>query len=274
MPRQQHARRLPDVRRVLRPHRHHPRGAAPGGGAQGFGVSLAGIGFGPPPPNCMTIGTRPVALAGVTTVNPMLTVIAGYDELSTRPISCFVITATSLIGCEAPPPNPPPPIGSPVSLLTTSHLTAGMFLGTRPYTSRSKSSLISARRAFHCDAVVTRVPFSITSGSGSSGYGLAVASSYVATWYGSGPAGKPEILSRRICRSWSCWLVRSTTAGWALAAPACAAPTARASPVVPSARTIRPSVHCSDVCSLPDMFLSPSCRARSTKRGVNRRRQW
>jgi hypothetical protein len=50
-------------------------------------VLLAGIGFGPPPPNCMTIGTGPVALAGVTSVNPMLTVMAGYDELSTCPIS-------------------------------------------------------------------------------------------------------------------------------------------------------------------------------------------
>ena len=61
----------------------------------------------------------------------MLTVMAGYDELSTRPTSCFVITGMSLIGCGVAPPNPPP-IGSPFSLLTTSHLTAGMFFGTRP----------------------------------------------------------------------------------------------------------------------------------------------
>jgi hypothetical protein len=46
----------------------------------------------------------------------------------------------------------PPPIGSPFSLLTTSHFTAGMFFGTRPYTSRSNSSLISARRFVHCAA--------------------------------------------------------------------------------------------------------------------------
>jgi hypothetical protein len=132
-------------------------------------VLLTGIGFGPPPPNCMMIGTGPVAFAGVTSVMPMLTVMAGYEELSTRPISCLVITGTSLIGCGAPPPNPPPPIGSPVSVLTTSHVTAGVFLGTRPYTSRSKSSLISARRAFHCAAVVTRRPLFMTSGSGRSG---------------------------------------------------------------------------------------------------------
>src|SRR4029077_2553692 len=107
-----------------------PRGGVPGGGAHGFGVSFAGIGFGPPPPNCITIGTGPVALAGVTRVIPMLTVMAGYDEVSTCPTSCLVIAGMSLIGSAGPPPNPPRPIGRPFSLLTTSHLTAGMVFGT------------------------------------------------------------------------------------------------------------------------------------------------
>ena len=97
-------------------------------------MSFAGIGFGPPPPNCMTIGTGPVALAGVTSVIPMFTVMAGYDELSTWPTSCFVTTRMSLTGCGVAP-NRPADMGRPCSMLTISHLTAGMVLGTRPYTS-------------------------------------------------------------------------------------------------------------------------------------------
>jgi hypothetical protein len=51
----------------------------------------------------------------------------------------------------------------------TSQVTLGMFFGRRPYTSRSNSSTISARRAFHCAADVTFVPLFITSGSGNFG---------------------------------------------------------------------------------------------------------
>src|SRR5262245_2807011 len=103
-----------------------PVGAAPAGAAHGFGVAFGGIGFGPPLPNCITTGTGPFALAGVTSVKPIFTAIAGYEALSTRPTSCFVTTGTSLKGAAAtPPPNPRAATGKPVSILTTSHFTAG-----------------------------------------------------------------------------------------------------------------------------------------------------
>ena len=58
------------------------------------------------------------------------------------------------------------------------HVTFGVLLGTRPYTSRSKSSTISGRRSFHqSSGVVTFCPFFNVSGSGRSGNGFALAGS-------------------------------------------------------------------------------------------------
>ena len=48
----------------------------------------------------------------------MVTLISGYDELSTRPTSCFVMTGTSALLV--------------LVVLVTSHFTAGVFAGTRP----------------------------------------------------------------------------------------------------------------------------------------------
>ena len=94
----------------------------------------------------------------------MSTLIAGQAELSTWPTSFLVTTGKS-------------PTFSCV-VLTTSHVTFGAFAGTRPYTSRSKCSTISGRRSFHhISADVTCSPSSVTSGSGSVGYGFAFASS-------------------------------------------------------------------------------------------------
>ena len=56
--------------------------------------------------------------------------------------------------------------------------TSGTFRGTRPSTSRSKSSMISGRRCLiHASRVVTLRPFFSVRTSGRSGYGLAFASS-------------------------------------------------------------------------------------------------
>src|ERR1017187_7611725 len=117
-----------------------------------------------PKPNSMITGTGPLALAGVVNVNSMLTVIAGYAELSTWPTIFLVTTGTSpFFSCVVP---------------VTSQTTLGATLGTRPQTSRSKSSAISGRRLLHQTlADFTFLPFFSTSGSGSFGYGLAFASS-------------------------------------------------------------------------------------------------
>src|SRR5471030_817947 len=55
--------------------------------------------------------------------------------------------------------------------------------------SRSKSRTISARRMGHAAAIVTFLPFLRSNASGSVGYGLAVASSYVAGLVPDAPAG-------------------------------------------------------------------------------------
>src|SRR5438445_13795078 len=69
-------------------------------------------------PNCIITGTGPVAFAGDVRDTWMFTVISGYDELSTLPASCFVMTGTSPLFV--------------LVVLVTSHFTAGVFLGTRP----------------------------------------------------------------------------------------------------------------------------------------------
>src|ERR1700684_3213542 len=82
-----------------------PEAAAPGA-APGIGPRAAGMGvkaFGPyggpaggsaprpaprpgrKPPNCITTGTGPLALAGVVSVSAILTSISGSMELSTTP---------------------------------------------------------------------------------------------------------------------------------------------------------------------------------------------
>ena len=116
-----------------------------------------------PPPSTITTGTGPVAFFGVLKVAWRSTLIDGSAELSTCPMSCFVTTGTL------------PNVSSMV--LNTRHVTFGNTFGRRPYTSRSNSSMISARRALHCAGVVTFEPLFITSGSGSVGYGVAFASS-------------------------------------------------------------------------------------------------
>jgi hypothetical protein len=72
-----------------------------------------------------------------------------------------------------------PPL-SPSSVLVTSQFTLGTFLGTRPYTSRSNASTISARRFGHWSAVITFVPSLKVIRSGMLSFqGFAVASSEV-----------------------------------------------------------------------------------------------
>src|SRR5579883_128851 len=116
------------------------------------------------PPNIIITGTGPFASAGSTSVIWISTVSAGYAELSTRPASNFPTTAR-------------PPTDA-FTVLVTSQVTLGAFFGTRPSTSRSKSSTISGRRSrHHISAVVTLRPFFSVSASGRSGNGLAFASS-------------------------------------------------------------------------------------------------
>src|SRR5215475_1200209 len=71
-------------------------------------------------PNIISTGTGPFAFAGVTSVMCNLTLIAGYDELSTVPIRSFAITGVNAI------------ISWSVAL--TVHVTFGTSVGTRPYT--------------------------------------------------------------------------------------------------------------------------------------------
>src|SRR3954462_15285671 len=88
-------------------------GGAPGGGAKAR-------------PNIIITGTGRVAAAGVTSVIWISTVIAGYAVLSTCPTNCFSMTVW----------------GPAVVLvvLATVQATLGASAGTRPSTSRSKSS--------------------------------------------------------------------------------------------------------------------------------------
>ena len=117
-----------------------------------------------PPPNIIITGTGPLASAGVTSVIWMSTVMPGYAELSTWPTSTLPMVGLS--------PT------MPLAVSVTVHVTFGTDFGTRPSTSRSKSSTISGRRClFHMSADVTFRPFFSVSGSGSIGNGLASASS-------------------------------------------------------------------------------------------------
>src|SRR5688572_8716112 len=125
------------------------------GGPDG-GSAGGGVGGSAALPNIISVGTLPLALAGVTTVIWISTAIAGYEELSTWPISCFAITGR--------------PATCACTVCFSSHFTAGTFAGTRPNTSRSKSSTISGRRCFHhASAVVTLRPLFKVRGSGRSG---------------------------------------------------------------------------------------------------------
>src|ERR1039457_1681750 len=98
--------------------------ADPGGGAVGApGAAPGAPGPRPPPrpkppPNTIITGTGPVTLAGVVKVNPIFTAIIGYEELSTVPTSCLVMTGIS------------PTVA--LVVLATSHFTPGTFWGTRP----------------------------------------------------------------------------------------------------------------------------------------------
>src|SRR6185437_10815828 len=86
----------------------------------GGGVNRAPIagGKGRVNPNSMITGTGPAALAGVVRFNSISRLISGSSELSTCPIRCFVITGA------------PPTVSFDV--LVTSHVTFGVFFGTRP----------------------------------------------------------------------------------------------------------------------------------------------
>src|ERR1019366_2201012 len=100
----------------------------------------------PRPPNIITTGTGPFASAGTTSVIWISTLIAGKDELSTWPVSALPITGR--------------PATVSFTVLVTVHVTLGTLFGTRPNTSRSKSSTISGRRwLVHWAAVVTFLPF-------------------------------------------------------------------------------------------------------------------
>ena len=82
-------------------------------------------------------GTGPFASAGVTSVIWMSTVIAGIRRV--------VDVADQLLGRR---PARPPTVHVARCCVTV-HVTFGTFFGTRPSTSRSKSSTISGRRCFH-----------------------------------------------------------------------------------------------------------------------------
>ena len=89
-----------------------------------------------PPRNMIITGTGPFASAGSTSVIGMSTAMDGYAELSTWPTSCLPTTRR-------------PPTRAGVGRRRPSTSTFGTFFGMRPYTSRSKSSTISARRRAH-----------------------------------------------------------------------------------------------------------------------------
>ena len=98
----------------------------------------------------------PRAFAGVDRVRSRFTLMSGYEELSTWLTRCFVTTEM-------------PPFVS-LDVLPTSQVTFGVFRGTRPYTSRSSSSMICGRRTFHyISALVIRLPSLSNSGPAGSG---------------------------------------------------------------------------------------------------------
>jgi hypothetical protein len=70
-----------------------------------------------PPPTTTIKGTRPEALAGKYNVMSMLGLAAGSPELSTWPTIRFWIAVPSMAF---------------VSVLTTSHVTRGVFAGIQP----------------------------------------------------------------------------------------------------------------------------------------------
>src|ERR1700758_1088891 len=114
-------------------------------------------------PNITSTGTAPFALAGVTSVMCSLTVIAGYDALSTVPIRSFASTGANAIISW--------------SIALTVQVTLGTVPGTLPYTYSSNMSTSSGRRwSHHIFEVVTLRPSFIVSGSGISGNGLDLAS--------------------------------------------------------------------------------------------------
>src|SRR5262245_45754360 len=76
----------------------------------------------PKPPNIISTGTFSLASLGVPTVIAIVTSMDGQSELSTRPSSCFSITAL------------PATVVSRVCV--TVQVTLGAFGGTRPITSR------------------------------------------------------------------------------------------------------------------------------------------
>jgi hypothetical protein len=87
----------------------------------------------------------------------MFTSIEGKAELSTRPVIFLPTTGLS-------------PTTPSVTWFTTVQVTFGTSFGTRPKTSRSKSSTISGRRSFHhASGVATFPPFFNVRGSGRSG---------------------------------------------------------------------------------------------------------
>src|SRR5690242_18385191 len=117
----------------------------------------------PNPPNIISTGTGSLAFAGVTSVIWISTLMVGQAELSTCPTSCFATTGIS-------------PTTRSTAWVVIVQFTFGTFFGTRPKTSRSKFSTISGRGCFHrIPGVVTFCPFFRVSGSGGSGYGLALA---------------------------------------------------------------------------------------------------
>ena len=96
-------------------------------------------------PNIIMRGTGFRAQAGVTTTIWISTLISGQAVLSACPMSSLAMTG----------------YGPTVSftVLVTVHVILGAFGGTRPSTSRSKSSTISGRRCFHhISGVVTGRP--------------------------------------------------------------------------------------------------------------------
>src|SRR5271168_3875104 len=107
-------------------------------------------------PNIIITGTGPFALSGVTNVIWISTLIDGHNESSTCPTSCFSNTGKTPAFV--------------LLLLVTVHVTFGTLGGTRPSTSRSKSSTISGRLCCHHSvAVVTFLPLLSVRASGGSG---------------------------------------------------------------------------------------------------------
>ena len=178
-----------------------------GPGGRGRGVKPGRVdgrrgGPKPKPLNSTIVGTG-LPAAGVVTLACTSTVMDGVAVLSTWPIIVRVTVAT--------------PATVPGVVAVTVQVIGGTLAGMRPYTSRSNSSAISARRAGHCAAVVTGVPSARLSTSGiDAAYRLAWASSNVAGSLGLGP----ERMART--PNWSIMFWWSSNAGAAARAAAVA----------------------------------------------------